>query len=208
VAALAALAALLAPRATVLRRRARGRRDERRSVVEACAALAGELRAGRTPAEALAVAAGLASGPTGAALRSAAGTAGWGGDVPAALQAGAAGSAVPEVLGALAACWAVCSAAGSGLAAAVDTVAEGVRARAAQERAVAAVLAGPRASAGLLALLPLAGTALAAGLGARPVHVLLHTPLGLGCLVLGAGLDLLGLLWTRALVTRAAAAAG
>ncbi len=208
VAAAATLAGLLVPRLVTARERGRAGRVERDAVVEACAALAAELRAGRTPAEALAVAAALTPGPAGRALRSAAAAAGWGGDVPEALRAGAGDSAVPEVLRALAACWQVCASAGSGLAAAVDSVADGVRARRQQELAVAAALAGPRASAVLLALLPLVGTALAAGLGARPVHVLLHTPLGVGCLVVGAGLDLLGLLWTRTLVARAAGTAG
>ena len=83
---------------------------------------------------------------------------------------------------------------------------DGGRARETQRRQVAAALAGPRASAALLALLPLAGVALAAGLGARPLHVLLHTPLGVGCLLLGAALDLLGLWWTTRIVARAAQA--
>lgn len=208
VAALCALVVLLAPVVLAARVRGRSRQTERGCVVEACGALAAELRAGRTPAEALAVAAALSPGPTGATLRSASTAAGWGGDVPAALRSGAADSAVPEVLRALAACWQVCATAGSGLAAAVDSVADGVRARRHQERAVAAALAGPRASAVLLALLPLVGTALAAGLGARPLHVLLHTPLGIACLLVGGALDLVGLAWTRALVSRAAAAAG
>ena len=52
-------------------------------------------------------------------------------------------------------------------------------------------------------LLPLAGVALAAGLGARPGYVLLHTPLGVGCLVLGLVLDGTGLWWTARLVARA-----
>ncbi len=208
VAALVALAAVVAPRAAAARGRHRSRSAERAAAVEVCSALAAELRAGRTPAEALGVAAALAPGPTGAGLRSAAATAGWGGDVSAALRSAAPVSAVPEVLRALAACWQVCSSAGSGLASAVDTVAGGVRARQDQERAVAAALAGPRASAVLLAGLPLVGTALAAGLGARPLHVLLHTPLGVACLLLGLSLDLAGLAWTRALVVRAAAAAG
>ena len=70
-------------------------------------------------------------------------------------------------------------------------------------RAVEAELAGPRATAGLLAVLPLGGLLLAAGLGADPVHQLLHTPLGAACAVLGVGLDLLGLAWTARLVRRA-----
>ena len=78
-----------------------------------------------------------------------------------------------------------------------------LRAEQAQRRAVQAELAGPRATAGMLAILPLAGLVLAAGLGADPLHVLLETPVGWVCLVAGLGLDGLGLLWTGRLVTRA-----
>lgn len=202
----------------VLRRVVRGRagaaqrRDERRRAVEACAALAGELRAGRSAAAALSVAAELAAGPSRTALQGAAFAARFGGDVAVALlppvaAPGARGSepttAVPEVLRALAACWTVCSASGSGLAAAVDRLEEGLRADQARRRAVEAELAGPRATAGLLAVLPVAGLLLATGLGADPAAILLETPLGLFCLVAGLGLDGLGLLWTARLVARA-----
>lgn len=199
------LAALAGRHALRQRARSRSRETERLHAVEACAALAGELRAGRVPADALEVAAGVARGPFRAALRTAAAGAELGADVaPALLAAAQEPTAVPEVLRGLAACWQVCSRTGSGLADAVDRLTEALRSRHAQQRAVAASLAGPRASAGVLALLPLAGIALAAGLGARPLHVLLHTPLGLVCLVLGVGLDALGLWWTGRIVQRAA----
>jgi tight adherence protein B len=48
----------------------------------------------------------------------------------------------------------------------------------------------------LLALLPVAGLGLGGLLGAGPVTVLLTTPVGVACLVLGVLLDLLGLWWT------------
>lgn len=194
------------------RRHAAVRRDERRRAVQACAALAVELRAGRSAATALTVAADLASGPSRNALQDAAGAARLGHDVAGALLREATGagprrpdraSAVPEVLRALAACWAVCSASGSGLACAVDRLEEGLRADQERRRAVEAELAGPRATAGLLAVLPAAGFLLAAGLGAAPVAVLFGTPLGLACLSAGLLLDGLGLLWTSRLVARA-----
>jgi tight adherence protein B len=97
----------------------------------------------------------------------------------------------------------VCSTSGSGLAAAVERLEEGLRAEQAQRRAVDAELAGPRATAGLLAVLPAAGLLLAAGLGADPLHVLLTTPLGTVCLVLGLGSRRRGVLWTSRLVSRA-----
>jgi len=195
----------LAGQAAWRRHRARASRSaERLAAGEACLALAGELRAGRSPSEALATAAELARGPSRAALLSAAAAARLGGEVPAALLTGVrSGSSAPEVLRGLAACWQVCARAGSGLAGAVDRLAEGLRSAQVQEQAVQAALAGPRASAGLLAVLPLAGIGLAAGLGAQPGHVLLHTPVGVGCLVVGIALDGLGLWWTGRIVDRA-----
>ncbi len=52
-------------------------------------------------------------------------------------------------------------------------------------------------------MLPVVGLLLAAALGADPLSVLLHTSLGLVCLVTGVGLDALGVLWTSRLVRRA-----
>jgi tight adherence protein B len=181
---------------------AAARRLERSRAVEACGALAGELRAGRAPADALLAAADLAVGPSRDALSAAAGAARLGGDAAAALRPPD-GTAVPEVLHSLAACWTVCSGSGSGLAAAVERLEEGLRADSARRRAVEAELAGPRATAGLLAVLPVAGLLLATGLGADPVDVLLSTPLGLACLTGGLLLDGAGLWWTGRLVARA-----
>ena len=187
-----------------VRRRQRAARDERERAraVEACTALARELRAGRTQAEALAVAAALSEGGSRAALRTAEAAVRLGGDVPALLLQPRA-TAVPDVLRGLAACWQVCGHAGSGLSAAVDRLADGLRARRAQERAVEAALAGARATAVLLALLPVAGLGLGAALGARPLHVLLHTPLGVACLALGLALEAVGTWWTRRIVAAA-----
>jgi len=193
-------------RAAESRRRRRQRAQEQARAVEACAALAAELRAGRTAGEALAAAAGLAGGPTGEVLSAAAATAALGGDVPAALLPASGDGpapAVPDLLRGLATCWALCAATGSGLAAAVERLEQAERAALARRRAVAAELAGPRATAGLLAMLPVVGLLLAAALGAQPVQVLLYTPVGAFCLVVGVGLDLLGLAWTERLVVRA-----
>ena len=199
-AAVALGAGVAAARMAGARRAAAAAARERGRALEALAVLGGDLRAGRAPAEALAATASVAVGGTRRALLAAAGAAELGGDVPAALDGP---SEVPEVLRGLAACWAVCAVSGSGLAAGVERLSEGLRAADAQRRAVAAELAGPRATAALLATLPLAGMAMAAALGARPLHVLLHTPAGVVCLLLGLSLDGLGLLWAGRLVARA-----
>ena len=199
---LAVGAAVAAVRVRRRRRSAAARQEERARAVEACAALSAELRAGRSPADALLAAAEVAVGPCRTALTTAAGAARLGGSPAAALQPPPS-TAVPDVLRSLAACWSVCAGTGSGLASAVERLEEGLRAEQAQRRAVQAELAGPRATAGLLAVLPAGGLLLAAGLGADPLDVLLSTPVGLVCLLGGLLLDGLGVWWTGRLVDRA-----
>ncbi|MFN2523543.1 MAG: type II secretion system F family protein [Mycobacteriales bacterium] len=198
---LGGLAVVVVGRVLARRARAAAEAAERARVLEALAVLGGDLRTGRVPADALSAAAAVAVGGAARALAAAAAAARLGGDVPSALTASP--SAVPEVLRGLAACWSVCTSAGSGLAAGVDRLTEGLRSAEEQRRAVAAELAGPRATAGLLAVLPAGGIGLAAALGASPLHVLLHTPAGFVCLLLGLLLDGAGLLWTARLVARA-----
>jgi tight adherence protein B len=63
-------------------------------------------------------------------------------------------------------------------------------------RAIAlAQLAGARASAWLLAAMPVAGVGLGHAIGADPMRVLLHTPLGAACLLGAVMLQLAGLTW-------------
>lgn len=197
------LAAVLGSRA--LRRRAGSRlaENERSGAAEALAVLSSELRAGRPPATALLSASSVATGPLAGALHAAAGSDLVGADPVACLLRAVPDSAAPQVLRGLAACWQVCSSTGSSLAAAVERLADSLRAERQQRLEVEGELAGPRATAGMLAVLPLAGIGLAAGLGAHPVQLLLHTPVGLGCLGGGIGLDLLGTWWTSRLVAAA-----
>ncbi|MFI6506113.1 type II secretion system F family protein [Streptosporangium sp. NPDC050855] len=170
--------------------------------IELCQALAAELSAGRTAGEALVRAVQAVDFPDPLVLRPVVAAARDGGDVPAALLA-----VRPEQGGeafrGLAACWRVSVTTGAVLAALVDRVAGSLREAEAHRRDVAAQLAGPRATARLLAGLPLLGLLMATGLGMRPLHFLFGGPLGVGCLVVGLGLDLGGLWWTRRLVARA-----
>jgi tight adherence protein B len=189
-------------RAAVRRRTEADR--ERARAVEACAALAAELRAGRPPDAALGAVRSLAVGPTADVLAAAAAAASLGGDVPEVLARGAPSTASPALLRGLAACWSLCASTGAGLAAAVERLEAAERDALDRRREVRTELAGPRATARMLAALPVLGLLLAGGLGASPAW-LVSSPLGLACLVLGAGLDALGLLWTRRLVTRAEA---
>jgi tight adherence protein B len=185
------------------RRRAAAERERRRAaVVELCAALAGELRTGATPHQAVEMAVeGL---PHGDALDATALLAAvrLGGSVDGALTLLAQSPGAEGARGA-AACWRVTSASGAGLAEGLDRVAEGLRAERTLRDSVRAELAGPRSTAVLLALLPVFGLALGAALGANPFQVLLHTTSGLVCLGVGAVLEYAGLAWT-ARIARAA----
>ncbi|SOR80119.1 Flp pilus assembly protein TadB [Streptomyces chartreusis NRRL 3882] len=179
----------------------RVRRDRERradAVIALCGALAGEVRAGRQPGEALLRAArdcgGLADahGTVLAAAR-------FGGDVPDAL-ATAARQPGAEGLRGLAACWRVAVDQGAGLAAGLDRLAAALRAERDQRSDLRAQLAGARATAVLLAGLPALGLLIGTALGADPLHVLLHTAPGLGCLVAGGVLEGLGLWWVQRIV--------
>ena len=64
-------------------------------------------------------------------------------------------------------------------------------------------LAGPRATAMVLAGLPLLGLGLGQLMGAAPLSVLLGTPLGSILLVLGVGLAAAGVVWADAIVAKA-----
>jgi tight adherence protein B len=136
------------------------------------------------------------------ALRSLIATARDGGDVPAALLA-VAPEGGGEGLRRLAACWRAGVTVGGGLVILVDRVAVSLREAEAHRQDVAAQLAGPRATARLLAGLPVLGLSMAAGLGMRPLDFLFGGPAGTACLVLGIALDGCGLWWTSRLVTRA-----
>lgn len=202
-AAVGALLAVLGRRALLSRRATRARQEERAAATEAMAVLAAELRAGRPPATALLNAAEVAKGVTGVALREAAGAVRMGTSGAAELAARAEASPVPELLSGLSVCWEVCQSSGGSLAAAVDRLEAALRVEAVLRDELAGELAAPRSTALLIAFMPLFGLLLGAGLGGDPLHVLLHTPVGWACLVVGIALELAGTAWTSAIVRRA-----
>jgi tight adherence protein B len=190
-----------------VRRAAEARRaGERRgdAVIALCAALAGEVRAGRQPGEALQRAARDSEG-LGEAQAAVLAAARFGGDVPKALAAAARQPGADGLLG-LAACWRVAVDQGAGLAAGLDRLEGALRAERDQRADLRAQLAGPRATAVMLAGLPALGLLLGAALGADPLHVLLHTGAGLGCLLLGGVLEGVGVWWVLRIVRGAEAA--
>jgi tight adherence protein B len=178
-----------------------GRREaarRRAAVIELCSALGAELRSGATARDALIA----ASRDVPAVDHLATVAAAPHGDVAQALRATAEGKGGAG-LRRLAACWLVSERSGSGLAPSVSRLAATLRDEEQVRREVAAQLAGPRATAVLLALLPVFGLAMGNALGADPLAVLLGTPLGQGCLALGLLLETSGLLWTARITSRA-----
>lgn len=183
-------------------RRGRAEAAARGAVVELCGALAAELRAGRPPDEALRLSVAATGEPSRPVLTQVAATATAGGDVADALRA-AAREPGHTALAWLAACWQVGVGSGAGLADAVERLATALRAEERRRREIQTQLAAPRATARLLAALPLLGILFATGLGQQPVAFLFGTPYGLLCLVAGVGLNVLGLAWTARIVRKA-----
>ena len=189
--ATAMVAAVLAAAAReTRRRRAKATAANRReAAITACSGLAADLQAGRPPIAALnAVAAEWAEfGEVAAAGRI-------GADVPAALRR------LAEAPGAsslrwVAAAWTVAHRSGSGLAGAVELASGAML----DERATAAVLevelASARATARLLAILPVGVLLIGQGAGGDPFGFLIGSVVGTGCLVVGLLLAWLGLAW-------------
>ena len=169
--------------------------ERRRAELEWVEALAAETRAGRDPASAV-VAAGSESVPSPAVARAVAAAAG-GGDVAAALRSDAAS----DLMRAVAACWEVAHGSGAGLSASLAALADAGRESERVRRDLRAGLAEPRATAVVLAALPVVGLGLGAGLGADPFAWLLRTGPGLAVLAAGIALEVVGVLWSWRIVT-------
>ncbi|MDQ1626305.1 MAG: tight adherence protein [Actinomycetota bacterium] len=177
-----------------------GRRSaaRRRTALVALAdGLAAELRAGAAPRPALEAAARACPllPEVAAAARSPAG------DVAGALS-GVGRLPGGEAGGDLAVLWTVCEAAGAGLAGPAARLAAGLRDEEQVRREVRAQLAGPRATAWLLAGLPAFGLLMGAALGAAPWRLLVG-PTAVVLVVPGLALEAAGLLWSRQLTRRA-----
>jgi len=168
---------------------ARRRQARRRiGVIHALAALAADLQAGQPPTSAL-----IDAGGSPSVWPSAAGAARLGDDVARGLIIDGERNAV---LLQLAACWRVAIESGTGLAASVAQLAASARAAEDVRVQLEAELAGPRATARTLALLPLVGVAFGVMMGADPLGWLLGSTAGWGCLVLGSSLTVIGTWWT------------
>jgi tight adherence protein B len=185
-------------------RRVRQTTETHASIVELCRAIAAELRAGHPSGHAFAAAVHAAP-PALVRLLQPSATIARRGDIGDLADEVARVAATPGCAGLrrLAACWRVAAASGAALAPAIDRVADALQDEIDVSRDVTSTLAGPRATVHLLAGLPVLGLLLGTAIGARPVHFLLGSGPGVGCLLAAALLDATGVAWARRIAHRA-----
>lgn len=161
------------------RRRRYLRRSREGQALEAALELVvGELRAGAHPVRAFSIAADETGGPVAVALRAVAARARLGADVTAGLLAAARSSALPAYWERLAVCWQLGSDHGLAIASLMRAAQRDVAERQRFSARVSAGMAGARASAAILAILPLLGVLLGQLIGARPLSFLLTGRVG------------------------------
>ncbi len=210
-------AAVLLPLTTVLavvvvgatgcvryRRRCRSRRttDEGRALQTALDVLVGELRVGSHPVHAFCVAADETDGRVAASLRAVAARARLGADVAAGLRAQARSSALPAHWDRLALCWQLASDQGLAIATLMRAAQRDIAERQRFSARVVSGMAGARATAAILAGLPVLGVLLGQLIGARPLTFLLSGHAGGWLLVIGSMLVCGGLLWSDRITDR------
>ncbi|WP_434451673.1 type II secretion system F family protein [Lentzea sp. E54] len=195
---LVAAAVLAATIARLLKRRKRYKalRQATDALSDGLGGVIDELRAGAHPAQAAEGAAQETPAPAGEVLKAVAATSRLGGDVERTLR-DLRQPLLRTAVDQLARAWHVSAKHGVALADVLDATRRDLDQRAAFARQAHARMAGPRASAAVLAGLPVLGVLLGELSGARPVHVLTGTAAGQCFLVLGALFLAAGLWWTN-----------
>lgn len=186
------------------RRRCRGQRaiDEGQALETALDVLVGELRVGAHPVRAFSIAADETGGPVGGALSAVAARARLGADVTVGLRAAARTSALPAHWDQLAACWQLASDHGLAIATLIRAAQRDIAERQRFFAQVMSGMAGARATAAILASLPVLGVLLGQLIGARPLSFLLNGHVGGWLLVVGLALTCGGLLWSDRITDR------
>ena len=198
--------ALVAGTAALRRRHRAARRQRQRESAALQAALdvlVGELRTGVHPVNAFATAADEVSGPVHQGMSAVAARARLGADVAAGLDDAAAASHLPTHWRRLADCWRLAHAYGLSIATLMRTAQRDIVERERFSSHVDAAMAGPRATAAVLAGLPVAGIALGQLIGARPLEFLCGAGVGGWFLVVGVLLACAGLMWSDRITERA-----
>ncbi|MEE6177100.1 type II secretion system F family protein [Mycobacterium sp. 050134] len=203
---LLAVAVAAATAALRYRRRHRLRRaaDEGRTLEGALDVLVGELRVGAHPVRAFSVAADETDGAVAASLRAVAARAGLGADVTAGLRDAARTSALPAHWTRLAVCWRLAAEHGLAIATLMRAAQRDIAERQRFSARVSSAMAGARATAAILAALPVLGVLLGQLIGAHPLAFLLGGQAGGWLLLVGSTLTSLGLLWCDRLTDRPA----
>lgn len=193
-------ATLLTRRRLEVRRRAGI--QEASALQDALDVLVSELRVGAHPVFAIGVAAKESHGRVAEALGSVAARAVLGADVVAGLRAAAHRSTSPDHWETLAACWRLAQTHGLAIATLMQAAQRDILARERFRGRVEAGMAGARATAAILAGLPLLGVLLGQSMGAHPLSFLLSGGAGGWCLVLGSALICCGLLWSDRITSK------
>jgi tight adherence protein B len=178
------------------RRAVRGCIEQESGAMEAALdVVVGELRVGAHPVSAFRVAAAEADGTIADSFRAVAARAELGADVSGGLFSAAAAAVRPAYWERLAVCWDLAETHGLTMATLVRAAQRDIVERAQFDSQVSAGMAGARATAALLAGLPLAGVALGELLGAQPIRFLLSGGAGSWLLMIGVSLVCCGLTW-------------
>ena len=183
--------------------RGRVRRNAEAAALEsALGVLVGELRVGAHPVVAFDTAATEVDGVVATSLRSVAARARLGADVAAGLRSVAEHSTLAGHWERLSVCWQLAQTQGLAIVALVRAAQRDIVERERFASGVAAGMAGARATAAILAGLPVLGVGLGQLIGAEPIRFLLSGGLGGWLLVIGVTLACAGLTWSDRITGR------